>query len=120
MQGLLVGGWEGGGGPRGVWGQLWRVLKLMHDLSRSCRLQAPACSESRLALVREADSARKEQAELEVGGRRCLGWPQRGGFGEEEEGGGGERGGQDEGTYSFEDQMFFLAIFGSPPWSLKV
>lgn len=92
MQGLLgvgrrAGPWGSGGGFLSFGG----ALNLMHDLSRSSRPQP--CSESHLALVREADSARKEQAELGVGGKRCLGWPPKGrlpGGG----GGGGRGGGQ--------------------------
>lgn len=103
MQGLLVGaGRRAGLGGSGA---------SCGGSSNSCMTSAdPAgsrpqpCSESRLALVREADSARKEQAELEVGGRRCLGWPPKGRLRGGGGGGGGGRGvAKIEGTYSFED-----------------
>ena len=105
-RGQCRGCWWGLGGGRAPGG----LGPAFGGSSNSCVTSAdPAgsrpqpCSESRLALVPEADSARKEQAELGVGGRRCLGWPPKGrlrGGG----GSGGERGvAKVEGTYSFED-----------------
>ena len=105
-----AGGWEEGG-PLGVWGG----SSALGGSSTSCMTSADPpgsrpqpCSESPLALVREADSARKEQAELGVGGRGCLGWPPKGRL----PGGGGVGGGvaKVEGTYNSEDPKCFFLV----------
>lgn len=93
VQGLLVRGWEEDR-PQESGASFGEVLKLMHEPQI---LQAPGPSPA-LSLVwhwSRRQTLPGRTAELEVGGRRCLGWPPKGRLREEEEEveekGGGQR-----------------------------